>query len=441
MYRTVRGTGTVVTGTVWSGELRRDASVRLLPSGRRTRVRALQSHGRAVDALGPATRGAVALVGVEVAEVERGTMLVSDEAWEPSRVLRADIRFVGDASAPPGARTRFTLHLGTSEVQARVLVAAGPVREDGSRGARIALEAPVVARAGDRFVLRTLSPVTTIGGGVVVDPSPLHRRARAWSGGTGSVEERLAALLREAGARGVEGSRLPIRLGLRPDEVRRLLDGAARRVVRCGELVVGRDALESLRTQLLTTLDELHRSSPLDPSVPLQPLRARLAAPRPVVDEAVSVAVESGAIVIDGGNVRLSTWAPTLSAEQSLVLDALERRLSEAGREPPSMEELAGELGPAVLALVAVSERAGHVRQVEPGRYYHRQVLHELVNHLSTTLEPGREYAPTELREVLGVSRKYLIPLLEFFDRERLTERTPTGRRWCGTFSPGSGFK
>jgi selenocysteine-specific elongation factor len=88
-----------------------------------------------------------------------------------------------------------------------------------------------------------------------------------------------------------------------------------------------------------------------------------------------------------------------------------------------------------------VSERAGRVRQVEPGRYYDEGVLDELVNQLSATLEPGREYAPTELREVLGVSRKYLIPLLEFFDRERLTERTPSGRRWRGNFRHLPGFK
>ena len=145
--------------------------------------------------------------------------------------------------------------------------------------------------------------------------------------------------------------------------------------------------------------------------------------------------------MVDGGAVRRAGWVPSLSADQAVVLAALERRLAEAGREPPSVQELAGELGPGVAALVVVSERAGNVRQIEPGRYYHQRVLDELVNTLAARLEPGREYPPTELREVLGVSRKYLIPLLEFLDRERLTERTPGGRRWRGTFAPPAGFK
>ncbi|MGZ8491751.1 MAG: selenocysteine-specific translation elongation factor, partial [Gemmatirosa sp.] len=123
----VRGTGTVVTGTVWSGALARDAQVRLLPSGRSVRVRLLQSHGREVDRVGPGARAAVALVGVEVGEVGRGTLLVTDDAWAAAGVWRADVALLGDAPQPLGPRTAVRLHLGTSEVGARVVAASGAV--------------------------------------------------------------------------------------------------------------------------------------------------------------------------------------------------------------------------------------------------------------------------------------------------------------------------
>jgi len=162
---TVRGTGTVVTGTVWSGRLERDATVRLLPGGMRARVRGLESHGMAVDAVLPGMRAAVALAGVDVRQAARGATLVADDAWRPSRLLLSRVALLSAMSRPLGPRTTVRFHLGTADVGARIVKAGGPIGPGERAGVRVVLDAPVVARAGDRFVLRGASPLVTIGGG------------------------------------------------------------------------------------------------------------------------------------------------------------------------------------------------------------------------------------------------------------------------------------
>ncbi|HEY0997615.1 MAG TPA: selenocysteine-specific translation elongation factor, partial [Gemmatimonadaceae bacterium] len=175
---TVRGTGTVVTGTLWSGALHRDDPLHLHPGDRVVRVRGLQQHGAAVDVALAGARVAVAIGGADLAELSRGAVLLGGDGWAASPLLRAEVRLhAADVRITP--RTRVQLHLGTSEVPAR-LVARGEIPRDGSPVAvRIALDEPLVARAGDRFVLRAPAPLGTIGGGVVTDPQP-PRRARPW---------------------------------------------------------------------------------------------------------------------------------------------------------------------------------------------------------------------------------------------------------------------
>ncbi|MDQ4080436.1 MAG: selenocysteine-specific translation elongation factor, partial [Gemmatimonadota bacterium] len=175
---TLKGTGTVVTGTVWSGALARDVMVRVLPQGHVVRVRGLQSHGAPVPTVSTGMRAAIALAGVEVGDLRRGQVLVADEVWSPSAVLLGHVEMLPSARQAVGPRHRLRFHLGTADVGARVIAAGGSLRPGGRDAARIVLDEPVIARAGDRFVLRGETPVVTVGGGVIDDPAPLGRRAR-----------------------------------------------------------------------------------------------------------------------------------------------------------------------------------------------------------------------------------------------------------------------
>jgi selenocysteine-specific elongation factor len=428
---TVRGTGTVVTGTVWSGTLARDAHAVLLPHGRAVRVRALQSHGAAVAAVGPGTRAAVALVGVEVAEAPRGAVLVADERWTASAVLRADVRLLADAPAALGPRTRVLLHLGTQEVAARLVAEGGALAPGGRAAVRVVAEVPVVARAGDRLVLRALSPLTTIGGGVVTDPAPPRARVRPWPGVAHDPGARLLLALDEAGVDGVPERSLAVRLGLAPHDVARLVDGASV-VVRLGEQVVARAHLDALAASLLERVEARHRDVPLEPGQPLQPLRAALGAPAVVTDAVLADLVGRGRVAVDGALVRRAGWVPQLSAAQRAAAETLQARVTAAGLEPPSLAELAVELGRDVPALVALGERAGLHVALEPDRPAARSALDAAVLSLDARLARGDVYAPGAIREALGISRRFVMPLLEWMDREGITDRRPDGRLWRG---------
>jgi selenocysteine-specific elongation factor len=426
---TVRGTGTVATGTVWSGTLAREASVRILPAGRTARVRGVQSHGTALDAAAPGRRAAVALAGVELDDVGRGAVLVADASWEPSRVLRADVALLDGAPQPLRPRTRVRFHLGTMDVGARVVTAGGALEPGERKAARIVLDEPVVARAGDRFVLRSASPVATVGGGVVSDPHPPYRRARPWPSPGLPAPERLGLLLAEAAGHGVDRSGLAVRLGVPPAAANDLVARAVaeERGVTLGARLFDTAALDALGARLEALVERHHAQAPLEPAAPLQAIRAQLGGAPELVEESLRRAARRGAVEIDGGGIRRGGWTPRLTAEQQGALSGLAESLRAAGREPPSVAELA-ERGPGVPALLRLLERDGAVVQVEPDRYYAADALRALVAALRAGTQEGHEYSPAELRDLLGVSRKYLIPFLEYCDRVGVTARRGTGR-------------
>ncbi len=426
---TVKGTGTVVTGTVWSGALDRDATVRLLPADMLVRVRALHSHGHAVEQVKAGDRAALALASVDLAHVARGAVLVQGSAWRSSRVLRADVALLADAPRALGPRSRVRLHLGTSEVSARLVVVGGALAPGGGASARVVLDTPIVARAGDRFVLRSASPVATMGGGVVLDPlAPL--RARAWPSEPRSPGNLLARVVAESGAIGVSVGELPVRLGVSPARADALV--ATLGAWRVGDRIISAPARALLSADALAVLTAFHDEQPLEPGAPLQWLRSRLRAPDVVSAALLAVLESSGEIAIAAGLARLADFAPTLTPAQRALRDRVLALLAAKGQEPPAVEELAAELGvelATVSPLLRLLAREGRIVAVEPARYYVSDIVVDLVERLRDGMTAGVEYGPAELREMLGFSRKFLIPFLEYSDRAGHTIRDVSGRR------------
>jgi selenocysteine-specific elongation factor len=423
----VRGTGTVVTGTVWSGRLTRDAAVRILPSGASARVRNIESHGAAIDAALPGTRAAIALAGVGVGELSRGSVLVADEAWVASTALLADVALLPDAPRPLGPRTSVRFHLGTVEVGARIVAPGGALAPGARKHARVVLDAPVVARAGDRFVLRNASPLATIGGGVVADPAPAQRRARPWPVDAATPAQRLAQVLEHAGPLGVSMASLPVRIGAQPEQVPSLVASldSARRV---GDVLYAGAVVDALENRFVSLVDEHHAAFPLDPGAPLQSVRVRTTPNPGLADLIVSTLVRQQKVDVSGGLVMRHGWTPTLDQRARSTLEGIARILEQADREPPSVEELEQQFGPDTVSVLKALERESRAVQVAPDRYYATAALDRLEALLRSAMADGREKSPSELRDVLGVSRKYLIPLLEYADRTGLTQRRATGR-------------
>lgn len=413
----VAGVGTVVTGTAWSGQLAVGDDVTLLPAGMTGRVRSIETHGRTVERSLPGARVAVGIGGVSRAGIGRGTVLVAEGTpWEPTSVLDVELSLDHTVSRPVVHRTRIRLHLGTAEVIGRVLPSASIL--PGTRGvARIALEEPVIARGGDRFVLRSFSPVTTIGGGVVLDPAPPARRAR-WLPGLDAPrpQERLVPLAARR-AEGISVEQLPLLLGLPPADAAR----AAQRELRLiADRWVTAELPERLERQSLEHLGRYHREHPLERGMPLETLRRSLRAPEAVVEALLDELLRAGQIRQANGLASLSGFTPRAEGGDAAVTE-LVRLVEEAGLAPPDVAELAHRTGRrdagAILRLAAAD---GRVEAVERDRYYARAVLDRFVQTLRETA-PDEAVVPSRLRDRLGITRKYLIPLLEWSDAKGVT--------------------
>ena len=421
----VKGTGTVATGSVWSGELSVDEIVRILPQGRTARVRSLQHHGESVDRIALGTRAAVALAGVDMGDIQRGSIIVTHPAWQPTQVLRADVTLLeGAPTLKPRTRVRF--HLATSDVGARVVAAGAPLKAEEIRPVKIILDEPVVARVGDRFVLRSASPLATIGGGVVTDPLA-PRRGKPFPKYDVDAEEKLAVFAAESGLHGVPTSSFPARLG-----TSEALSVKSKALTRIGDHWYSTDTLDSARAKVLSTVRAFHNEKPLDPGAPREDVRSRLGAAQPLFDQLVAELVAKKKLEAAGAILRLPGRAAELSPAQQKVADQLLAELAAAGREPPSVGELEDRHGTHTMPVLRHLERQKRVVQVEESRFYSPEAVRELLDRLETGMSGKGEVAPTDLKEVLGFSRKYLIPFLEYCDKRGYTQRRGNGRVWKG---------
>lgn len=422
---TVRGTGTVVTGTIWEGAAATGDALIVQPAGKPVRVRGVQAHGADVPRASPGSRAAVAITGVEVAEVERGSWLCGDAHWPVTTLMRAEVSLLPDANHALRPREWVRLHLGTADVGARIVAPGGALEPGSRKPARVVLQEPVLARAGDRFVLRLASPPSTIGGGIVVDPLPPRRRAPVWDAGVAG-EEALGRILQEAGGLGVERAHLPARVGLPRTAVEELLDRV--RAVIAGARAFHPTALSTVRQDLVALVQDEHRRNPLGDGLPAAGAPAALRVPGELVERALADLVAEGAIERRGAVLTVRGWQPVVSQDDTGFRERLVAELRAAGAEPPDVPALAEQHGRDPVPLLRLLEREGLVIAVEPGRFYAAEAVERLVTRLRDGMTEGREYSPSELRDMLGVSRKYLIPFLEYCDRKRITERRVTGR-------------
>lgn len=439
----VRGTGTVVTGTVWSGRVDRDATLVVQPGGKAVRVRAIQAHGAAVKSAGKAMRTALALVGCELADVGRGSTLVSTREWTPTQELEVVLDSLSPEFAPTSKMT-VRVHLGTAETGGR-FVRLRPAGRGVIR-CRLLLDDPLIARGQDRFVLRMPSPSRTVGGGTVLDSHPVsHGRRRlhpitapavdgAFDGDRHRPEETnptapralLALVLGEAGAEGVPTALLPVRTGIPAGSLSAGLKDADAFVA--GSVAWSRTVAERVERFVLQFVSREIVNHPLEAGVSLQTLRASAKCPVVVMDYALERLKSSGKIEVDGALVRPKGWAAELTEHERLVSEAILAAVEGAVLEPPSVSELAGTFGRDAETFLRMHERGGMVERVEKDRYFSTDALKRMFVLLGSSLEPGRIYSPAELRGVLGVTRKYLIPLLEYCDRKGVTERRLDGR-------------
>jgi selenocysteine-specific elongation factor len=435
---TVKGFGTVVTGTLMAGRLAVDDRVQVFPKGVEAKIRGLQTHGHPVTEARAGQRTAVNLQGVERAAIARGDVVGLAGTLVPSLLVDGTFELLKDAPRAVKSRTRVRFHAGTSEIMARVLLLDRPELQPGETAfARFRLEAPLVALPGDRFVARSYSPIVTIGGGTLldIDPPRFKRKAPALVAHltllqTGSPDAVLEEHVRHVGAAGVRFAALSGRVPFGPERLRGLLEGlqGSGRV-----LVVDRDwflhpeSFTRLRALAVQALETFHRASPLKPGMSREELRGRAGGADERVFAALLGTLEvEGVVKSERDKVRLAAHEVRLSAEQQRVVDRLEEEFLRAGAAPPSPEEAlahAGLKGDEEHELFQVLVQAGKLLRVKESLFFHAQALDTIQEKLVARLRERKEIGPGDIKDLLGISRKYAIPLLEFFDARRVTVR------------------
>jgi selenocysteine-specific elongation factor len=417
------GAGTVVTGSTWSGTVAAGASVRLLPLDRDVRVRSIQVHSQDADQVGPGRRTALALVGVAKEEIDRGHVAVTGTGWAATSTLDVALELLPTAKKPLAVRTRIRVHLGTAEVLGRVAQVRA-IAPGETSVARLLLERPLVARGGDRFVIRSFSPVTTIGGGVVLDPFP-PKRPRVSERGLATSQppaERLGRFVEETGLAGLRVGDIAVRVGVLASDVAATIAAAGKGILSVGEVLVARRAIVAEVDRLAAVVAAHHDQHPLDAGLSLQALRAGVIAPAPVLDLLVEHGVKKQAweLAEGGAVVRTPGWRPQAGDAGG----RLAQRLAEARWQLPTVSELQREFSDSsVPALLAHLAREGSVERVDQERYALKQALEEFRRAVEETLRELGAATPAQFRDRLGLTRKYLIPLLEWADRRGITSR------------------
>lgn len=442
----VKGFGAVVTGTLASGEIREADEMEILPSKRAVRVRGVQTYGRSVSAAHSGQRTAVNLGGVDHSEIERGMMLVESAALRPTQAVDCEIEVLAGGVRPLRSRQRVRVHIGTVESLARVRVLndAGEIAPGATDLVQFRFESPVVCVPDERLIVRFYSPQTTIAGGRVIDNLATRHRRSEFADVRGALTRfadgdppaRIRIITDSCGDRGAEFDDLRVRTGLRREALEKALGLCLERrsVIRADSRYISRSVFERLAESALTEIAEFHRREPLARGIPRETLRERrFSGTSPEIFRAVISSLEAERrIVVDKDSVRDAGHSLELSADEATVRQRLSAIFAEAGVAAPKLDEA---LVPAVRGtrIDAVKARrifqlmidAGEVVKVTDEFYFSRPAIDDLAARLRARAAAGEDRLidVAAFKDLAGVSRKHAIPLLEYFDREKITRR------------------
>lgn len=437
---TIKGFGTVVTGTLISGSITVEATVEILPQRIPARVRTVQVHGTDVPVAVAGQRTALNLHGVEKQTLQRGDVLSEPALLTPTYMLDAWLALLPKAAKPLKNRSRVRFHHGTKEILARIVLFDREELVPGEHTfVQIRLEAPVVAMARDRYIIRSYSPVMTIGGGEIIYVRPKkHKHAEAvlprlrklWEG---TLAEILDIYVEQAGFELITPGTISGMLAVSEPEITATLRELIQqqRLVNFsspGIAVLHVSHYHTLRTLLLETLETFHQTYPLKPGMVKEELRRKLppSLSVSVFQHLLQDIVRAGTVVVDRNLVRIASHTVRLTPEQSVTKQRLEDLYRSRRFQPPTRKE--------ALSSPEVSEHesanmldvlvdGGALVRVDTDLYYHRDILEEIQQRVVTYLTRHDEMTVGDCKTLLQVSRKYAVPLLAYLDATGLTIR------------------
>jgi selenocysteine-specific elongation factor len=435
----MKGFGTVVTGTLVSGAANLEDEVELYPARQRVRIRGLHSGGKAIERAVAGQRTAVNLAGIDHTEIQRGMVLAARGVFEPTQ--RIDVRISLLASARPlKNRSRAHFHQGTAETVAEIIFLDRSALAPGESAlAQLRLDDKILLLPGDRFILRQLSPVETIGGGILIDVrAPRHRRndpAVAPFLETlehGSHEEILAALA-DSSPRALTLAEILARTGWARPEIQHAAQKlASQQILRIlGEqplTVASPRAVTKCAAALRVAVEAFHRANPLLPGIPKQDLRGRAGNPRDeLFQAALGELLNQGVLTFSGDLVQRAGRGISLAPEEAQAKELMEQEFRSAGLSVPSFDAVLEKLpveSRRAQSILQILLRERVLIKVADGLVYHQSAIARLRELLAEyRAQHGARLPIPAFKELTGITRKYAIPLLEYLDRERVTRR------------------
>jgi selenocysteine-specific elongation factor len=442
---TVKGFGSVVTGTLAAGEISESDEMELLPVGRRVRVRGLQTHGKSVHTAFAGQRTAVNLGGIDHTELTRGMVLSEPGVLIPTQIFDAEIEVLPGSRALK-SRQRVRVHLGTAETLARlaILNETREIEPGRSGFAQFRLEVPIVAVPGDRFIVRSYSPQITIAGGqILTTPAKKHRRRDA--GATSVFLRKLAnaehnanileIIIKEAGGGGMSRADLRSQTCWRNDVLNAAIEEnkSSGSILDADGVFLSQHTFDALKTKTVNEIGRHHKLEPLARGLLKETLRERVFKHLPAGTlRSVTVELERlGKVKVDKDVLRLASHSAELSGAEKQVFESLRSTYEAAKFEVPRLDDvltdaakLSGIDQLAARKIFQLLVNSGEIVQVNEEFYFSAKAIDTLISKVRESAADDRLIDVAKFKELAGISRKYAIPLLEYFDRQKVTLRT-----------------
>lgn len=445
------GFGTIVTGTALSGVVRLNQRLLILPRGEEARIRGIQSHGKNLEQGVAGQRLAINLAGADKAVIERGCLLAQEGAARATARFNAKVRLldkpVAHGESPDKLalthQMRVRVHAGAAEALGRVYLLDEGNLGTGEEGyVQIRLESPLALAQGDRFIVRRYSPLTTLGGGIALDLQPGKYRRRdpeTLKRLRGETQlNRLAAILSAMPSGAARKEIQKSHPELTGEEIASALAEGTAIELSDGRLISGA-MVERLAGQAFQSIAQYHSKHPLKSGMPIETLRSALKADRATLEAALKGMAGEGKIeLLSVGRerrVRLSGFEIAPNAKQQALLTRVMAALDSGGAQPPPLGEVGQQVGAppqAIQEMVSLGLELGQIAMIDEGLYYTASRLKEIMDRTAEFIRTHGSITAAQLRDELGASRKYAVPLLEHFDSIGFTLRQGDARTLPG---------
>jgi len=439
---TMKGFGTVITGTLISGELHAGDDIEILPSGKRCRVRGIQVHNHPVEVSFAGQRTAVNLQGIEKKEVRRGEVLVHPGTLTPTQRLDAHLSLLPTAEHPILHASTHRFHIGTALHLTRIfLMDADELGPSDEGFVQFVFSDPVIALPGDRFVIRGSGRIQTLGGGEILSIHP-PRRKRGTTATlsvlrllkNGTDRERVLFFVRDSGMRGISFLRLMEATNLPETTLERILKEALRtrdilQIDGTPPVFLHQDLIVDLSDRMESTLKSFHNSHPLERGIEKEVLRSQLAqeADKRLWEHLLATLCQNGKkFTLEKETVRLTSHQGILNPDFQKTIDAVDQALKKGGTHPPTLKELSESLGkPAgeLKKILAYLMKKGSCVKLTEEIFMTREAYEEIKQKSITFLKENGEMTVQSFKDLTGLSRKFAVPILELFDKDRVTLR------------------